>query len=340
VRSAGVFVAGLLTPLVLLVMVLWWAGVGDIFWKWTFIYAAQHSRQFTLDPLFLYLENLDTPDVVFWSFAAGGVVLLCRDPKIAPSRRVFLGAAFVFSFLSVCPGFYFRHHYFILMLPIAAASVAGAFRIALPRLLMQAGSEAGDRTVQWLLSGAFIGLCLFAVAWNWAYYFTAPPSRIAQEVYAPNPFLESKSVAQFIKNHSSRADRITVLGSEPEIYFYADRRSATGYIYMYDLTARQRYAREMQEQMIREVEQAQPEYVVCVHNPYSWLTQEPNSVRLLSEWMSRFLKNYERVGLAEQEPGGETAYKWGAEAADANVTCELYLEVLRKRRPPERETRS
>ena len=41
--------------------------------------------------------------------------------------------------------------------------------------------------------------------------------------------------AVILREHSAPDARIAILGSEPEILFYARRHSATGYIYMYDL---------------------------------------------------------------------------------------------------------
>ena len=44
-----------------------------------------------------------------------------------------------------------------------------------------------------------------------------------------------------------------MLGSEPEILFYARRRSATGYLYAYSLTEEQKYAATMQQEAIATV---------------------------------------------------------------------------------------
>ena len=63
---------------------------------------------------------------------------------------------------------------------------------------------------------------------------------------------------------SERPDRR--LGSEPEIYFYADRKAATGYIYTYALMEPQRFASQMQAEMIKEVESAHPRYLVFVES--------------------------------------------------------------------------
>jgi hypothetical protein len=48
-----------------------------------------------------------------------------------------------------------------------------------------------------------------------------------------------KASGLYIRDHTQSDDRIAVLGSEPEAYFYARRRAATKYIYTYPLLARQ-----------------------------------------------------------------------------------------------------
>ena len=55
-------------------------------------------------------------------------------------------------------------------------------------------------------------------------------------MYLESPFPEAIQIANYIRTHTGKDSRIAILGSEPEIPFYADRRSATGYIYMYGLT--------------------------------------------------------------------------------------------------------
>ena len=82
--------------------------------------------------------------------------------------------------------------------------------------------------------------------------------------YGTNPFPESLKIAQYLKEHTSSEDSIAVLGSEPQIYFYAHRHTATGYIYMYPLMEPQPYALRMQEEMIREIEASRPAYLVFV----------------------------------------------------------------------------
>ncbi len=108
-------------------------------------------------------------------------------------------------------------------------------------------------------------LIIFALGlplWQQTGFFRANPVDANRMIYRTNPFPESLAVAEYIRNHSSETDTIAVIGSEPQIYFYANRKSATGYIYMYGLMELQAYAAQMQKEMIQEIESAKPRYIV------------------------------------------------------------------------------
>src|SRR6185436_19492825 len=105
-----------------------------------------------------------------------------------------------------------------------------------------------------------VPITVFLAAWSFSVFahrdvlLRLPVAAASRQLYAANPCPEAVEIAKYIKAHSTKDETIVVLGSEPEIYFYADRRSATGYIYMYSLTESQPYAAAMQDQMIREIE--------------------------------------------------------------------------------------
>ena len=112
-------------------------------------------------------------------------------------------------------------------------------------------------------------------------------SDVCRTIYGADPFPEAVRVAQYLREHTSPTDTIAVLGSEPEIYFYAHRHSATGYIYMYGLMEPQRFAGQMQREMIREIEAARPKYLVIVGVATS-LLKRPNSETEIFEWTQRY----------------------------------------------------
>ena len=73
-------------------------------------------------------------------------------------------------------------------------------------------------------------------------FFEVSPVDASRMIYPENPFVESIRIADYLREHTSPNDTIAVLGSEPQIYFYSHRHSATGYIYTYGLMEPQKYA--------------------------------------------------------------------------------------------------
>lgn len=141
-------------------------------------------------------------------------------------------------------------------------------------------------------------------------FFRLTPDQASRAVYQLNPFPESVEIGRYLAIHCPPDARIAVIGSEPQIYFYSHRRSATGYIYMYPLMEPQPYAVQMQKEMIREVETDNPQYTVFVHVDTSWLLS-PNSNKLLFEWFKKYQQDHlQLVGLVDILSSGQTEYRW------------------------------
>lgn len=128
----GVFSFGAALPFGLTCLWLWRAGVFQRFWFWTFTYGRLYGTMVSLRdaPVMLWNNALPVigPAVLIWIIAVVGFMTVLWDRKA--SDRFFLLGFLVFSFLAVCPGFYFREHYFIVILPavslLADAAVTGA----------------------------------------------------------------------------------------------------------------------------------------------------------------------------------------------------------------------
>jgi hypothetical protein len=125
---------------------------------------------------------------------------------------------------------------------------------------------------------------------------------------------------------------VAVLGSEPEIYFYAQRHSATGYIYTYGLVREQKLALAMQRQMIQEIETSRPEFLVFVGIRTSWLLPpgSANGSAFLS-WAQRYMEeNYELTGIADILDD-HTEYRWGSDARYYKLTAPHTLRVFKRK---------
>jgi hypothetical protein len=226
----------------------------------------------------------------------------------------------VFSFAAVCPGLYFREHYFVLLLP-AVALLAGAFISNVPVKGM-----FGPAARLWMVAVATV-LPLLS---QQQLLFEATPPEASKRVYGGSPFVEAIEVSKYIQEHTSKGTKIAVLGSEPEIFFYSQRRSATPYIYVYSLMELHPYAARMQDEFIHDIETATPEYIVLVNNEGSWVLKTGSVRRLMDWWPPYGDVHYEQVGLADMIPEG-TKYYWDSAATHTVPRAHLFLAVLKRK---------
>jgi Dolichyl-phosphate-mannose-protein mannosyltransferase len=320
-----IFVTGAAVPLGVTSLILWYAGVFDKFWFWTINYAWQYGSLVPLSQapqiFFRSANEVVLTGWPVWILAGIGALTGLWDQRTR-ATILFLSAFLFFSALAVCPGFYFRTHYFILVLP-AVSFLAGAALSKLTEIL------EGRRILI-----RFIPLLVFAVAlsvpilWDKKIFFDATPVEVCRIVYPESPFPESVRIADYVREHTEPDDAIAVLGSEPQIYFYSRRHSATGYIYMYALMEPQKYAHQMQEEMIHEIERARPMYLVSVLMNDSWL-HRPQSNPLIFNWANQYTaQDYAASGFVNITPMG-TDYFFGDVPPSAE-TLKNYILIYRR----------
>jgi hypothetical protein len=299
-KNMAVFLLGGALPFALTCVALYRSGVFRNFWFWTFVYARQYAvtlafrRSWTeLAPKASILLRLM---FCLGILAVAGIARSFWHPVV---RRyaVFVLGLLAFSCAAVCPGLYFRPHYFILMMPVVAILIAIAVTSAMRWLTLHSTS----RWVHILPVIAFVAACAFAIHGNARFYFHMTPIQASRFCYPLNPFPEAVPVAEYLRQHTAPTDAIFVFGSEPEIYFYAHRHSASGYIYTYSLMEDQAYWPAMQKQMMQEVEARRPAYVVFVDVSDSWLLRpdSPQAMALIP-WINQYLSDgFEEVGMVE-----------------------------------------
>ena len=137
-------------------------------------------------------------------------------------------------------------------------------------------------------------------------------------------------IARYIRERTSREDRIAVVGSEPQIYFYADRQAATGYIYTHALMEPHPYAASMQRQMIGEIEAANPRFVVFVKVGTSSLVGS-ESDQTVFRWFEDYRKGFDRIGVVDIITPQRTTYLWGPQAAAYTPRSDRWPAVLERR---------
>jgi hypothetical protein len=307
-------------PLAVTVLWLWSAGVLPDFWRWTFTEAAAYGSQVSLQEG-LHQFSEATPKAISWDFliwigaAAGLAVTISKR-----SRRDWFVIGFLLAgFIALLPGFYFREHYYLQLLP----AVALLFGLAIARVW--------NITTPWrysAIAGALVSLFLPLIGQR-NYFLASTPTALSREIYGGNPFPEAIGVARYIEANSTPDERVGVLGSEPEIFFYSHRHSATTLIYSYPLMEHHPYAHAMQETMAREIEERRPKFIVFMNVPTSWLIR-PDSDRFIFDWADSYLaRNYQLDGIADILASG-SEYVWDEAALNYQIRSPYSINVYRR----------
>jgi 4-amino-4-deoxy-L-arabinose transferase-like glycosyltransferase len=327
VHKVVAFSAGVLLPYALTCVILLRAGVFQKFWFWTVSYARAYGSELTLWQGLHQLANrveLQKEHIhVIYFLVVFGLASFLWNYKIRPYALFAIGLL-GFSFLAISVGLYFRGHYFVMLYPALAllTGVGVSSMIALLRRLR----------IGWVATWAPAVLFVLAFA-NAVYaermtFFVYSPREACRYVYGPGSFSIAVQVAAYIRAHSSPDARVAVVGSEPEIYFYADRKSATGYIYTYALVEEQPYSSVMQNEMIREVESVRPEFIVYVFMRDSWDKRSGADTHIF-DWADAYVKKYYTLdGIADG--GNHDVFRWGSDSWNYRPRRPEFLAVFRR----------
>lgn len=278
-----------------------WQPFVDAVFLHNFEYSQRVPASIGLELLRYRLANQAPCLAVVW-LAAAPVVLA---PMWIGRRNWFLLVGFaVASFAGVSVGFYFRPHYFIQFLPALATLAGISLAAAAGRLLGR------SRPVAVLGVLALVVLVVAPPVWaNRAVLLAESTTQIARQIYGINPFPESLAIGRQIRESSAPGDEVLVVGSEPQILFYAERASATRYIFFYPLTAALPGALERQREALREIAAKQPLFVVWVNVAQSLQVAEDTPKLIFTALADRVRENY-RVVLLGRPAGEDAAYEW------------------------------
>ncbi len=317
----GLFCVGVAVPFLLTCLWMWRAGTFHRFWFWTMVYAPFHAGSLNEEAVWWQLNEFSrrAGALRWWGLAAvAGLIWLLLD-KAQREAKFILVCLLGFSLMAVLASFYFFRHYFIMLLPVVSLLVAVAVR----------GLAGGaGRKVAW---GAFALACAGFIFVNRDVWFEMTPVAVCRSLYPGEGFPEAVEIGRYLRENSAPTDAIEVLGSEPEIYFYAHRHSVSGYLYMYDLMKSGPYARLMQLELQHDIETAKPLYLILVHVSTSWSRTANSNVGFFT-WSNAYARQYYNlVGAIVFAETGRSDYFWGS-AAVARKGAPADIFVI-KRKP-------
>lgn len=258
----------------------------------------------------------------FWAILLLAGLAVARAVRKRAGRRArntrmalaWLGA----SFLGTASGGFFRAHYFIQSIPPVAVLAGIAATTLAPRHLAAARRRAAGVA----LVAVPIAIGMQAYAWYWL------PDNVdakAMRIYGANAVAEARAVGRFIATHSAPQDRVFILGSEPQILYYAERKSASRYIFVYPLAGAYPDVRERQHAALREIALNRPRFIITVSEPGSFLA-DPAAPTDLTDTLADLVKqSYRLAAVTALTPEGERPLLTGERATEvwhaAPFTC-------------------
>jgi hypothetical protein len=334
VLKRGMFYSsGVIVPYVVTCLILWRAGVFERFWFWTVTcvrsYGAALPLSTGLRNLVDYLLGDLDPSMVLWFLAIAAVICIRKDTEAGAARAIVPGLLIV-SLAAVSQGMYFRAHYFIMLLP-ALALALGVGVSSMQRLILHAKPEG---VLAGMPAKYMAAALLVVIVGQWKFFFVMSPDDACRRLYDPGEaFVEIVQIGDYIKGKSAPGDQIAIIGSEPQICFYAGRRSATGYIYTYDMMGNGPFATQMQQEMIRQVEAVRPRFLLFVNLADSW-GGTPTPQMPIVDWKTRYCRDfYEQVGKMVCSTEKPPVFYWGTEAIATAPLRQECIDIFEKKEP-------
>lgn len=330
-------IAGSIMPL--LAVCAWLSLTGDFasFWFWTIQYAPKYVSYFTLGQAWGILSEV-LPWIRSETLVTAIVFLALLPLALGRSRSAAFAVVWiVISILSASPGFLFRQHYFIpVILPVSLG-----YGLLVHHWIAGAASRNGSsptlgqipcgsrRRPNWVPVALSIPIMCVPLLVHAEHMWRLSPSQMTRAQYFGNPFLEIPDLGDVLNRLTAPDERIAFIGSEPQVFFYAKRRSATGYLYAYPLVEDHPFALTMQKQMVAEIEKARPRFIVFEAVPLAWLKRQ-NAPGYIFSWVDNLADRYKVVAVVELQDSGPAIWIWNP-PADFQKTSDRYLVIYRTR---------
>lgn len=213
--------------------------------------------------------------------ALGGAQLLASRHRNALLATGWLAS----SVLAIAVAGRFYQHYYVMLLPGAALLV--------PLGVIWLRSRWDWKPARVIALGILPSALAVSLMINGQIYLQPSPEERHVQKFAGHPMreweVESPKLAAWIREHTTEDDLIYNLGFQSELYFYADRRPASRFLFDNPFAVN----RGFEDEAIRDLAESRPLYILdsAVYEPDDWLAN------YYSEPVKEFIEaNYEYVG--------------------------------------------
>ncbi|MDI9340521.1 MAG: glycosyltransferase family 39 protein [Sediminibacterium sp.] len=335
-KAVIIYSLAIIIPVAIDLMVVKMRGGWEDFNYWFFDIRKEYATSTTFDQGMQYLD-MSWPAIYkdykfIWLLSCIGPITLLLFTKVKNWIKWSVIGFYLAGALSVAPGYHFYGHYFLQWVP-AACIGAGAFLYSLYIILKDRFNMKS--TALYVTFGLVLVYALMHLSTMKRYYFTKNGPNLTREVYGLNPFPESKVIADKLNTIMKPEDKLAVFGTEIQMYFYTNKISpsrfaGSGALLEFNV----KKSEEWQQEFIKDVEKAEPKYLVFYSHAISWLAN-PNVKNLIFPWFDKFSnEKYNLLGYADMLDTG-TEYVWAPNIDLVNRPPRSQYKIFIFERKPE-----
>jgi hypothetical protein len=229
-------------------------------------------------------------DAGFWAAGSLGLLHAARSRTGAASGGWLL--LLVLLAAAIAPGGNSRHYLLPVVLPLALGMAALAQALPQQNGAIRAGFALA-LLLPWLGPLAY-GYRLLHPG------LADPPARLLR------PFDRAEAIGRALAARTAPGEPVLIVGSEPQIYYFAERPAATRLVHLYTATGPYRSAPSLRAEFMRDLTEERPRYVLLV-NVVSSLTEFPDRLGLFLLPVLEVLRRDYAVEERWEGPGQDVA---------------------------------
>ena len=333
-KSVGFYSLGGLSVIAILFLMMYIKGSFNDMLFWTIEIPKYYVNRMPLEEGIKYFGY--TKDAIFqfnkffWVHGLFAIILIVIK-SIDWRTKLFTLTLAAFSFMTIVPGYYFYGHYWIQLLP-GLSVLAGVTCYAI-LLLFKNQFNIQSNYVKYAYIVLFGIIAYSHLSKFKNYYFKPNYNQVLKATYGNNPFPESMEIANYINKNSKPEDKLAVIGSEPQIYIYTNKKSPSRHIFFSTIVADVPQHKLWQREYAADIEKAKPKHIVFFNVPISLLVQA-NTDKFIFDWANKYItKNYKIVGLVDMMDNGQSKYVWNQDLNNYKPVSQNLIYIYERNQP-------